>query len=81
MIELGDKVKCTVTGFTGTATARHEYLNGCVQYSVRPPVDKEGKLVDVQCFDVEQLVVVSKPKVAPKKFAKGGEIKREPKRF
>lgn len=43
-IELGMKVRCLVTGFEGIATGRCEYLNGCVQYLVRPRcVAEEGK--------------------------------------
>lgn len=81
MVQLGDKVKCTVTGFAGIATAKHEYLNGCVQFTIRPPVDKDGNLKEAQCFDVEQIKVVSSPKVKPKMVAHGGEIKSAPKRF
>ena len=58
MIKLGKKVKCIVTGFTGVATCRAEYLNGCVQYGVRPPVDKDGKMIDVEYIDEGKLRVV-----------------------
>jgi hypothetical protein len=37
-IELGEKVKDSITGFTGTVVARSEYLKGCIQYQV---IDKE----------------------------------------
>lgn len=33
-IELGETVKDTITGFTGTVVARAEYLNGCIQYQI-----------------------------------------------
>ena len=33
-IELGSKVKDSVTGYKGIATAMCKYLNGCVQYQV-----------------------------------------------
>lgn len=33
-IELGEKVKDIITGFTGTVVARAEYLNGCIQYQI-----------------------------------------------
>lgn len=35
-ITLGDRVKCTLTGFTGVVTARAEYLTGCNQVHVLP---------------------------------------------
>lgn len=43
MIKLGSIVKDTITGFTGIAVARCEYLNGCVQYEVQLPVGDEVK--------------------------------------
>ena len=36
MIELGEKVKDTITGFTGIATARTDYLYGCIRVEVEP---------------------------------------------
>jgi hypothetical protein len=60
MIKLGNKVKCKVTGYTGIATARHEFINGCVRYSVQDKIDKEGKLPEEKWFDEGQLVVVGK---------------------
>ena len=43
-IELGDKVKCEHSGFTGVAVAETRFINGCVQYSVLPKVDKDNKI-------------------------------------
>lgn len=58
MITLGQKVQDVVTGFEGIATARVEYLNGCVQYCVKPRVDGSGKTQDAEYIDQQQLVVV-----------------------
>jgi len=58
MIKLGQQVRCIVTGFTGIAISRVEYLNGCVQYCVKPPVKDDGTLVDGSYVDIEQLEVV-----------------------
>lgn len=58
MIELGKKVRDTVSGFVGVAVARHTYLNGCSRYSVQPEVDKDGKLPEWQAFDEMQLCIV-----------------------
>jgi hypothetical protein len=63
MIELGWKVKDMITGFIGTATARVEYITGCDQILVAPPVDEAGKHVDALYFDVNRLEVVSKERV------------------
>ncbi len=57
MINLGDKVKDTISGFTGIVTCRHEYLNGCARLSVQPPVNKDGTLPEERTFDEPQLEV------------------------
>ncbi len=56
-IELGDTVRDLITGFEGIAISRIEYLNGCVQICVKPPVDKDGKMRDGEYIDIGQLVV------------------------
>jgi len=63
-IELGDKVKDTITGFKGIATAKTEFINGCVQYNVTGKVGKDNKLSDdsIMSIDQETLEVI-KPKV------------------
>ena len=68
MIKLGDKVRDKVTGFTGIASAKCEFLNGCVQFLVRPKmaVPKKGetpKYPEGTYIDVEQLDVVGTRKL------------------
>lgn len=76
MVELGDKVKDTVSGFNGIAVGKHIYLQGCVRITIQPPIDKEGKLPEANTFD-EPLVIVLKPKyvVTKKKEKPGGPAK------
>lgn len=57
-IELGDKVKDSVTGFVGIAVGRTKWLHGCERISVQPLVDKDGKCPEVMAFDAPQLIVV-----------------------
>lgn len=57
-IDLGDKVKDTVTGFTGIAIARTTWLHGCDRVTVQPPLGKDGKHPDNVTFDEKQLVLV-----------------------
>ena len=57
MIKLGQKVRDIVTGLEGVATARIEYLNGCVQYCIKPPI-RDGKSSDAEYIDHQQLEVV-----------------------
>lgn len=57
-IKLGQKVRDTVTGFVGVATSKVEYMNGCVQFCVKPSVDEDGKMQDGHYIDIDQLEVV-----------------------
>lgn len=59
-IELGQKIRCKVTGFEGIAISRVEYLNGCIQYCIKPKVGKDGKILDGIYIDEEQLEVIGK---------------------
>lgn len=67
-IKLGQRVRDIVSGFTGIATAKCEYLNGCVQYCVKPPC-KDNKQEDGMYIDHQQLEVVDDgilSQIAPK---------------
>lgn len=55
---LGWKLKSLVTGQQGIATARCEYMNGCIQYCVCPPVDEKGQVVEGQYADEQTLAFV-----------------------
>lgn len=56
---LGKKVRCKVTGFKGIATAKVIYVNGCVQYCVKPKQKKGSvEMPTGEYLDVEQLEVV-----------------------
>lgn len=46
MIELGKKVRDTITEFTGIATGRAVYLGGHVSVRVEPLVNVEGKCLE-----------------------------------
>jgi len=60
MIELGQEVKDKVTGFTGIAIAKLEFLNGCLQFCVQPKMkSNNADRPDGKYLDVEQLDVVS----------------------
>ena len=79
MVNLGDRVRDKVTGFEVVATARYQYMNGCERYCVEPMVDKGGKLVDAQTFDVQRLDVVQ-PRVASVKASNTGGARDNPSR-
>jgi hypothetical protein len=59
MIELGQKAKDEITGFWGIITGRAQYLYGCDQYCIVPPVDKEGKIGKAEWFDEGRIKIIS----------------------
>jgi len=81
-IELGDKVKCIHTGFEGTAVVKSEFINGCIQWSVLPKLEKasktmkEGIMPEEVSIDSQSLEVVSKKKKPIEKKETGGPMRR-----
>lgn len=63
---LGKKVKDSVTGLTGIATARIEYMNGCVQYMIQPKVVKDGVPAKAEWYDAQQVKLVATKRVVKK---------------
>jgi hypothetical protein len=72
-IQLGDKVRCKVTGLTGIATARCEYINGCVQFGITPPA-KGGKTMDTCYTDQKQIEVIKSQAVIVRTELTGGPM-------
>ncbi len=64
-IELGQKVKDSLTGFEGVVTAKAEYLDGCVRYLVQPTELASGKMVDAEWIDINRLTDEVKPPGGP----------------
>jgi hypothetical protein len=55
-IKLGQKVRDIVTGLEGIATAKCEYLNGCVQFGITP-LSTDNKYPETHYLDYKQLEV------------------------
>lgn len=72
MFKLGSKLKSRVTGFEGIATARLEFLNGCVRYCITPKMKKDGKMPEGEYVDVEELVLLKQGGVQLKAEPSGG---------
>lgn len=60
-IQLGQRVRDSVSGFEGIVVCRAEWLNGCVRFSVQPRVDKDGKLPEMQWIDEGQCEAMAEP--------------------
>jgi hypothetical protein len=61
MIELGSKVRDLVTGVTGVASARTEWLYGCARIAVdSTELKKDNKLFDTMWLDEQRVEEVEK---------------------
>ena len=56
-IKLGQEVRDKVTGFEGIATARCEYINGCLQFGITP-MSQDGKYPDTNYLDYKRLEII-----------------------
>lgn len=61
---LGDKVRDTVSGFTGVCVAITDWIHGCKRITIQPPVSKDGKLPELVSFDDGGIEVLKRAKVA-----------------
>ena len=71
-IELGDRVRDKVTGLTGIAMGRSEYLWGCVHVLVQPQETKDGKRVESSWLDEGGLEVMQRGAIADQAAPSGG---------
>jgi hypothetical protein len=79
-MKLGNVVVDKISNFKGVLSGRHEYLNGCVRWSVSPQELHEGKPIETQVFDEEQLEVVDAPKINFLRRLTGGDRPNPPQR-
>lgn len=73
-IKLGQEVKDKVTGFTGVAIGRTEWINGCARVIVQPKVDKDGKVPDCLNIDEPQLEVTGEGAYKKEETNTGGPL-------
>ena len=80
MIELGNRVRDTVTGFTGTAVGKTIWMYGCERFSVQSDKLHDGKPVDEHWFDAQRLEILEtvQPAVSPSSVATSGGPHRDP---
>lgn len=75
-VTLGNRYQDKVSGWEGIATARYEYLNGCVRYEIAFH-DKDGK-PEAFVFDEDQLIEVAAEGVAHQPKPTGGPQDNKP---
>ena len=65
--EMGDIVKCIITGYKGAVRARAQYLTGCNQYGIQPKgLDEKGGMKPWEWLDETQLELTKEKKVVIK---------------
>lgn len=60
-IKLGSTVKDVISGFAGVVTGRAEYITGCNQLLVQPPLKKDGELANSAWWDEDRLELLAEP--------------------
>ena len=56
MVELGDKVRDTITGLEGVVVCVTRWLNGCLRVGVQPTtLDDKGNVRDIVHIDMPQV--------------------------
>lgn len=60
---IGKTFKDNVTGFTGVATGRIEYITGCNQLCLSPKVTDPSKATEPAWFDEQRLEEQGLPKI------------------
>lgn len=75
-ISLGKKLKDRVSGMEGIATARIEYLNGCVQWAIHPEWTKDFQKNESFWIDEKQIEVLGEGLADIKQEATGGSMPR-----
>ncbi len=82
--ELGDNIKCRITGFKGVFIGVTQWFNDCTRIGIQSK-DLHDKIpVSVQWFDVDDIILVSKSNLRSKvKFVadpSGGPKRQDPTR-
>lgn len=80
MITLGTTMKDKITGFKGVAVAYTQYITGCNQVLLQPPVKKDGGYEDSCWFDEQRCEPVKAKKVILDNGTTPGFDKPAPKR-
>ncbi len=76
---LGKTLRDRITGFTGIVTGHVEYLTGCNQCLLTPPM-RDGKRMEAEWFDVQRLEDTGAAAIVLDNGATPGSDRAAPKR-
>ena len=76
--KLGSHGRHTISGFEGVIIGKTEWMNGCVRYGIQPTRLHDGKPIEAEWFDSEEIEKVAK-KAKPRSTQKTGGPMPDPK--
>lgn len=74
-INLGDMARDKITGFDGVITGRTEWINGCVRYALQSKTLKDGKILEPEWIDSQQIEIIKPEVVKTAENPRGGPMK------
>ena len=60
---IGRRATDTITGLSGTVTGHCEYITGCNQVLIQPPIKKEGDFQEPRWMDEDRLKIIDSNKL------------------
>ena len=69
---LGDKIRDKITSFEGIVIGRHQWINNCNTYSVKPQTLKDGAPQEAHSFDEPQIDLVEEKAISDINRKTGG---------
>ena len=79
MIQLGQKVKDSITGYQGIVVGITTWLDGCVRIGIQSVQLKDGKVLDPEWFDEKRIINLDDK--THKSTVKTGGPQNDPKRY
>lgn len=64
-LDLGDRIKCRISGFSGIVESATDFLHGCRRLGVGPETLHEGKSIAREYFDEPELELTAKAVLQP----------------
>lgn len=64
-VNLGDEARDRITEFTGIVVCVSNWISGCERVTIQSQTLDDGKPIETQCFDVEQVEVTQPGAIKP----------------
>lgn len=71
---MGKTARDRITGFKGVVTAYAQYISGCHQILLCPPVKEDGSAIDGRWFDTDRLELQDNPQIQLHVTAPGPDL-------